>query len=106
MAYQGCTDLFAGRYRVVSPDEDTDQRALPHCCSCLLNRHVKHYIIIDRRAQMFALPSSLVERWKLKCFYSPGFKTVFAEMQRKSKDRSSFSADLLSFEDQAYSAMI
>lgn len=55
---------------------------------------------------MFALPSSLVERWKLKCFYSPGFKTVFAEMQRKSKDRSSFSADLMSFEDQAYSAMI
>lgn len=48
-----------------NPDQDKDQRSSPHCCSCLLNRHVKYYTIIDGFAPMFVILSSLTERWKV-----------------------------------------
>lgn len=80
-------------------DEDPDQRAFPHCCSCLLNRHVKYYTIIYQFAQMFVLPSSLAEGARKSVhFYSPGIKSGFAFRQILEQiEGSSFSADQLFF---------
>lgn len=77
MACQGCIHLFPRRDRLGGQDEDTNQTACSLHCSCLLNRNLKHYIIMTNL--LYSLSSPFLS-WKVevKIFLISGIKIVSA----------------------------